>query len=241
MARVRSPNFPIFGLARAIDRARAIFEKEQQLAAPREVLAKHLGYSGYNGKSAKVLSALGKYGLLETAKGGTTFRLSDRAMRILFPKSEADKQAAINEAALGPAIFREINGEWEGGSPSDESLANYLLRNGYSQAAVSPVIAAYRETMSLVTRNQEQYDRDADDLTEEVEAEDDMELARTPPARQGLGATPPPLVAGEPFKVSFVKGGIQGSFDIRNKDDLKAFTAGLEALAALIPEAPKDA
>lgn len=238
MARVRSPNFPVIGLGKAIERARAIFDKEQQLAATREVISKHLGYSGYNGKSAKVISALGKYGLIEPAKDGR-FKLSQRAMRILFPRSDEDKQQALNEAAGGPVLFREISTEWDGGSPSDENLANFLLHRGFSQSAISPAISAYRDTQQLVTQIQGQYGPSEDDFDED-EAEDGTSdvMAKRDIARE-VGSEKqrekPPSLSGEPFAVQFIKGGILGSFDLRNKEDVDAFIAGLEALKVFLP------
>jgi hypothetical protein len=244
MSRVRSPNFPIIGLSKAIDRARTIFEKEQQLAANRDVLSKHLGYSGYNGKSAKVLSALMKYGLLEAVKDGR-FRVSGRAMRILFPRTQEDRQTAINEAGAAPALFRDIANEYEGGLPSDENLANYLLHRGFSQSAIAPAIAAFRDTQSLVTRDQEQYDEGASVISDEDdEAPEDDEMDMTPDI--GLRRDPgvkadrkPPAKGGEPFTLQFVKGGVLGSFDLQNKADLETLVAGLNALAIFLPEAPK--
>jgi len=233
MARVRSPNFPVIGLGKAITRAKQVFEREQQLLAPVEVISKHLGYSGYNGKSAKVISALRKYGLLEAS--GSKLKVSQRAMRILFPRSDEDKQSAINEAAWSPALFRDILQEWEGGVPSDESLANFLIHRGFAQSAISTATAAYKDTISLVTPGQGQYKGAVGDDADDEDEADDMHLTAAETVTTGAAQARVLNKGGEPFKVQLVKGGIQGSFDIRNKEDFDDFLAGLEALKSLIP------
>lgn len=240
MARVRSPNFPAIGLSKSIERARKIFDREQQLPANRDVLSKHLGYSGYNGKSAKILSALSKFGLLEPVKDGK-LRLSQRSMRILFPRNEVDKNEALREAASAPTLFREIAKEWDGGTPSDDNLANFLLHNGFSQTAIAPAIAAYRDTLSLVTPSAGQYNAATEDLEDEAGDEDDdmdMDPTRIPGKDAvGVGQTRKPVaLQGEPFNLQLIKGGVLGAFDLRNKGDLETFVAGLQALKAFLPE-----
>src|SRR5690242_3406715 len=113
MARVRSPNYPAFGLNEALNRIRTIHAAEQHLAAPKEVIAKHLGYNGLNGGSLKAISALLKYGLLDEAQGDK-LRVSPLAISIMYPGKDDDRRASIRESAFRPAIFQEIFNEWEG-------------------------------------------------------------------------------------------------------------------------------
>ena len=68
MARVRSPNYPAISLPDALTRVKTIHDAEQHLAAPRNVIAKHLGYNGLNGAALTTISAISKYGLLEDAR-----------------------------------------------------------------------------------------------------------------------------------------------------------------------------
>lgn len=150
MARVRSPNYPALSLPEAINRVKIIHEAEQHLAAPKEVIAKHLGYNGLNGAALSTISAIGKYGLIEEANGDK-MRVSPAAISILYPPSPAEKAAAIKEAAFKPVLFAEIDKEWEGHSPSDENLRSYLVRRNFAVDAIDRVIKSYRETMELVT------------------------------------------------------------------------------------------
>src|SRR4051794_4310429 len=116
MARVRSPNFPVISLPQAIERIEAIYDKEQTLPATRETLAEHLGYSGLNGASIKMISALGKYGLLELVDG-RGFRVSKLAMAILHPANDQERSDAVREAAHLPALFQKLTEQFEGGRP----------------------------------------------------------------------------------------------------------------------------
>lgn len=150
MARVRSPNYPALSLPEAISRVKTIHTAEQHLAAPKEVIAKHLGYNGLNGAALSTISAIGKYGLIEEANGNKV-RVSPLAITILYPPSDAEKAVAIKEAAFKPALFVEIDKEWEGHRPSDENLRSYLVRRAFAVDAIDRVIKSYRETMDLVT------------------------------------------------------------------------------------------
>ena len=119
-------------------------------AAPREVVAKAMGYAGLNGASATSVSALHKFGLLE--KAGEEVKLSDRAMRILAPHSVSEREEAIREAAQEPELFRELTERFPGKIPNDDLLKNYLIRKNFAPAALSAVISAYRDTSDMVER-----------------------------------------------------------------------------------------
>jgi hypothetical protein len=148
MARVRSPNYPQFGLDEAIKRIGPVFEKERQHPMPKEVLAKHLGYGGVNGASLGAISAMLKYGLVD--QEGESYRVTDRALAILHPHNDLEKTAAIMAAALAPALFAELAEHFKGGPPSDENLRAYLVRRGFAQSALTGVIQAFRETIAMV-------------------------------------------------------------------------------------------
>lgn len=110
MARIRSPNYPAMSLPEAIERIRAIHQKEQHLEAPREVMAKHMGYNSINGASLKALSALLKYGLLEKTQGDRR-RVTELALKILHPREPHEKSVAISEISfLAYSVFGDRGG-----------------------------------------------------------------------------------------------------------------------------------
>src|SRR5437016_5983210 len=137
MARIRSPNYPAMSLPEAIDRIGRIHQEEQHLEAPREVMAKHLGYNSINGSSLKALSALLKYGLMAKTEGDRR-RVTDLALQILHPRDPAERSAAIRDAAFRPALFAEIAKEWNG-IPSDANLTAYLIRRNFARDAIPEV------------------------------------------------------------------------------------------------------
>jgi hypothetical protein len=184
--RVRSPNYPALSLPDALDKVQALYKAQHTHAAPREVVAKNIGYSGLNGASATAISALHKYGLLE--KMGDEVKVSDRALRILHPHSPAEKSAAIRDAAGDPALFAELAERFPGAMPNDELLRNYLLRKGFAQSAVSSVILAYRDTSEFAAREGAPYDSASDQGAAPVPS---TQIAPTP---HTLAAPPPDFI-----------------------------------------------
>ncbi len=146
--RVRSPNYPAMSLRDAVEKIETVYRNVQQHSAPREVLAKALGYTGLNGASATALSALNKYGLLDGR--GDDLRVSELALSILHPNSKEERAKAITEAALEPRLFAELNEKFRGDIPNDELLKNHLVRSGFALNAVTHVIQSYRETSEFV-------------------------------------------------------------------------------------------
>jgi len=149
MARVRSPNYPSMSLGDAVVKVAQIFGAEHRHPTPREVVAKHMGYSGVNGASLGAISALVKFGLLD--QEGSDYRVSDLAIALTHPQSPEEKAGALNAAASKPALFAELLTQFKGKLPSDENLRAYLIRRGFNQSALNGCINAFRETMKLVS------------------------------------------------------------------------------------------
>lgn len=154
--RVRSPNYPALSLPDAIEKVTALYRTMHTHAAPRDVVAKGMGYTSLNGASATAISALHKYGLLE--RDGEEVKVGERALRILHPHSPQEKADAIREAAQEPQLFAELAERFPGRLPNEELLRNYLVRKGFAPSAVSSVILAYRETIEFAEREAGGYD-----------------------------------------------------------------------------------
>jgi len=154
--RIRSPNYPAISLPDAIARVTTLYRAIHTHAAPREVVAKGMGYNTLNGASATAISALHKYGLLE--RSGDDIKISERAFSILHPHTSQEKAEAIRAAAGEPALFAELAERFSGAIPNEDLLRNYLLRKGFAPAATVAVIAAYRETSEMVEREGAGYD-----------------------------------------------------------------------------------
>jgi hypothetical protein len=154
--RIRSPNYPAISLPEAVSRVTALYRSIHTHAAPREVVAKGMGYNTLNGASATAISALHKYGLLERV--GDEIKVSERALRILHPHSPQEKADAIRAAAGEPVLFAELAERFPGTMPNEDLLRNYLLRQGFATGAVGFVIAAYRDTSDMVAAEGRGYD-----------------------------------------------------------------------------------
>jgi len=151
MARTRSPNYPYIGLPAAIDRVRKIFGKENRNRMSREVVAKHSGYGSLNGISLSVISALGKFGLLESVD--SDLRVADDAVTILVdPAGSPEKIMALRRAALKPDLFSELHKHFGAQLPSETNLVAHLQKKGFTGTAAAQAAKSYRETMELVSR-----------------------------------------------------------------------------------------
>lgn len=234
MARVRSPNFPYLSLREAIEKARVIFDRENKIPASRDTLARHLGYNGLNGASAKTLSALGKYGLLEDAPNDQE-KLSSLALDILHGSDE-ERAAAIKTAARMPALFVKFEEQF-GGRPSEANLKSYLLRNGFSASAVDTVISSYFDTLDLVAECDAQYSPSNVDRHLEVRAGPIVVRNQSGEMVTGFAApaTPSaPVPMAEPFSVQFVPGGVRINADIRDQQTLTELVNALQALSGFL-------
>ncbi len=147
--KARSPHYPAFSLARAIDMVRKVHAKTHTHRAPPIVIANAMGYTTLNGKSLGALSALKKYDLLEDAGG--EFRVSKTALTILFePANTASWKAAMLRAARAPELFARLCAAYPGSIPGDELVRSFLLQNGFLVSTVDIPMKSFRDTMELV-------------------------------------------------------------------------------------------
>ena len=148
MAKARSPQYPAIGLKEAIEKAEAVYKKDYQNPISREVAGAHMGYKTLHGGALGVLSALGKYGLLE-GRGDET-KVSPLAVTIIAHQTgDPERAHAIIEAASKPKLFAELDTRFPGGA-SDQAIRSYLLTQKYIPAAADAAIRAYRDTKQLV-------------------------------------------------------------------------------------------
>lgn len=151
MAKIRSPNYPNFSLEEAIERVRKIHDQDQNYIIERETAVQHLGYSGLSGASLKTLGTIIQYGLLEKVETGKV-RVSELAIDIIHPTSEASKNRALVEAARSPSIFQEVSTQFPGKPPSETSMRAWLIRQEFSPKSFSPLYTAYIKTLDFLRR-----------------------------------------------------------------------------------------
>lgn len=112
----------------------------------RETVAKGIGYNTITGTSARSVAALVHYGLLVRDKD--TYTISPNGRRFLIPTDDADKPAAIREAALSPKLFEQLFKEYEG--QVLPKLISNILTNKYGvQDKVAPTVVKLFESSML--------------------------------------------------------------------------------------------
>ena len=170
MSRSKSPKYPNFGLSAAIDAVRKVFEADRTTPLPREVIAKHLGYTGISGASDAKIATIVQYGLLERT-GKAEMRVSQLAVDILLPENEEQKQSAINRAALKPPLFSEVWNHFEKRVPSEDALRTYLLRRDFHSRAIDPIMKSFAPTMAMMKQQEDsESDSSEDEIVEESES-----------------------------------------------------------------------
>ena len=236
MTRIRSPNYPQISLPAAIERVAMVFSKEHQHPAPKEVIVKDMGYNGIHGNSLGALSALSKYGLLE--RSGQDYRVSERAIAIIHPLDDNSKAAALREAAQAPALFAEIFEHFKGQLPSDENLRAYLIRKGFAESALTPVIDSLRETMKHVA-----------DVPMHVTASG---VPQSQPASIAVTGYAPAVKVGAPpaepsspefqpkMRVSLTDHGLEIIANVADKKGIDRLIAILKANRELLPESASN-
>lgn len=149
MARLRSPNYPSVPLREAVGMVEKIHAVERNYPVDRTVAAQHLGFTGLTGHSAKILASLLQYGLLEKV-AKNEIRVSQIAVDIILPDTPAEKAEAIQTAAFRSSLFSDLRSRFPQGVPSEGNLRSYLMKQGFSDRALQPVISAYLQTCEFV-------------------------------------------------------------------------------------------
>jgi hypothetical protein len=149
--RVRSPNYPAYGLATAVQRVDALYKRDGKAAISTAAAVKAWGYSSINGRSLSVLGALRQFGLLEDA-GPKMVKLSQVALAIqLAPPGSKERDRAFREAGRRPKVFAELFDQYKDGFPSDDAMvSNLVLNSPYNHEAAERLIASFRETRDLL-------------------------------------------------------------------------------------------
>lgn len=146
----RSPSYPGVGLRVALERARAIYERERMNLAPIDVLMAHMGYRPASGLGGVTLAALKKFGLLHDEGSGAQrkARLTDSARRIVLGAEDAP--SLIRTCALLPTIHQELWERYSDGLPSRETLRRYLrVERNFNERVVDDLIDEYIDTLEF--------------------------------------------------------------------------------------------
>jgi hypothetical protein len=205
--RHRSPSYPYMSLGKAIERIQTMHDAEGRHAARFDVLAKRWGFAAQSSSAAQTVAALRQYGLLEVEKGmgfDRTFRLTDRALRILLDKRPGERTKALQDAAKAPKLYGDLWEKWGSVLPSDENGQSHLtVDRGFNPTVVEGLLGNYKETLRVAsllvagTLPDEGPDNDGASETEQPEVESIAEQERTSGQPRVVVPTRAPVLVGE--------------------------------------------
>jgi hypothetical protein len=153
----RSPAFPFIPLAKALERVETFRVAEggrPKHFAPITAACKAWGVGPKTGQAIQTVAALGHYGLFEFEGSANTrsVRPTDLALKILLDKQivSQERDDLIRQAALTPAIHKELWEKWGAELPSDATFETYLVRDrGFSEGGARDLIAEYRANIAF--------------------------------------------------------------------------------------------
>jgi hypothetical protein len=148
--RHRSPNYPAVGLRNAVERVRSLYQKDGKAGAPAKLAAVHIGFASAHGEAMSVVAALKKFGLVESTKGRVA--PTQRAIEIInLPETDLRREQALKDAALSPAIYRElIEQHRQTGFPADDVLQSELVTyKDFNPRAVAGFVKDFKDTLDF--------------------------------------------------------------------------------------------
>ncbi len=242
-ARMQSPTYPSTPLNQAIDFVSKVYKSERTNIVDRNVAVQAMGYNGISGRSAKVLSDLTQYGLLEKA-GKSAVRVSKRSVEILHPESDASRRTALRGAAFEPELFQRISQRFPDGLPSEAALRSYFMREEFTDAAIPSAIRAYLQTCQFLeefvgaeseiySHENEQVIKENQNLNEDQGSRSFVTNQRT--ERQEFVSKPSSLIKIKPdFRYTDRKILLGGA--ITNKKDAEEAIAFINAIKQFLPD-----
>jgi hypothetical protein len=233
MGRMRSPNYPAIPLAQAVDLVEKIFKEDRTNAIEKEDAAKHMGYSGLTGRTLKLLGALSQFALLDKVGKGQV-RVSKTAVSILHPKDDEERKEAVLKAGRSPVLFRRIRESFD--DPSPRTITSFLMREGFTDRAVDPVLKSYTLTNGFLAANgvSESYgpgDEEAPDSESDHDEEETMNPAPIQPPE------PPPVSGDNKLHIlNFDLKSVTIGGRTTSPDELEDFIGQLTALQGLFKQ-----
>jgi hypothetical protein len=151
--RHRSPNYPLISLPKAMERAEALWRHDKTHKVPLRVAVSRWSYKPQSSIGVQTVAALKAYGLIDVSGEGENrlIGVTERARRIVLKSDDATQLK--QEAALSPAILRDIWDRYrEEGLPSDDVISHFLqLHRHFNENAIPAFLANLRETFAYAS------------------------------------------------------------------------------------------
>jgi len=154
--RRRSPNYPRATLPKILLRLKKYRAQITDEIGDEENIARRIGYSGVTGASVPVISALKKFGLLESLPNG--FGFSSRAIEIItLDENDPAFANLVEQTAFTDELYAEIRAHFGKQYPNVSKLREFLLIKGFVPNGVATVIDLYRQTFDFVASLRDDY------------------------------------------------------------------------------------
>jgi hypothetical protein len=162
--KLRSPNYPALSLRQALDAAEKLWKAEKRTPVSHEAAATGLGFKSLSGPARVTIGALRQYGLVDKAEKGH-IKLSELAVRVLHGNPD-DKEAALQQAATSPNLFKELARLHADGS--EAAIQSYLItKKEFAEDGARKAAKAFRETRKLAKQDASGYTPDDEQETPE--------------------------------------------------------------------------
>ncbi len=240
MARMRSPNYPAISLPQAIELVGKLHSKNRTNSVDRETAAKDLGYTGLNGRTLKLIAALSQYDLIDKSGKGNV-KVSKIAVDIMHGLDSETIKNAIHHAGNAPPLFQRIFNRFEDGLPSQNAIKSFLIQEGFTDAAIEPVLKSFMETNDYLAQAgaNDSYGQGRD-FDEESPPAQSRAVENTPVtiAAEAVGRTTkkPSFADVGALDFNFTMDGLRVSGATRSPKQLQAFIDKLSALKLLLSE-----
>ena len=150
MAEQRSKPYPAIPIADAVIKLKELHKKlGDSKSYHKDNFATGLGYKdAKNGAFLRTVAALTQYGFVK--KDGNDYKLTDLSRKILIPTTDTAEEEAVKEAALTPAVFKQLYERYDG-QELPTLLPNILVTDfGILDGAKNKVAAIFRQSMEHV-------------------------------------------------------------------------------------------
>jgi len=163
--RKRSPNYARVSLKTIKERLVKYASNTDKEKYTEEEIAKKLHYSGITGASLPIISALKKFGLLESVGDNRFVFTDDVAKLISFNYKDNEYSTFIENIAFRPVLYQEIKNHFGKGIPDRNKFKEFLEIKGFISNSISTAIEAYTETIELIAETHQDYRQDQNDKT----------------------------------------------------------------------------
>ncbi|TPK89644.1 MULTISPECIES: hypothetical protein [unclassified Mesorhizobium] len=151
----RSPAYPYISVQKAVEKTKALYDREGEYAAPLESASAAWGYGAKSSGGRQTLATLKYYGLIDVQgeNDKRKVKVSDVARRILLDQREDDteKKQLLRKVALSPSAHKALYEQYPSGLASDGSVVHFLMFDlHFNRDAAAELLAEFKETARYI-------------------------------------------------------------------------------------------